>query len=303
MRWLRAKCSVTRRCSTHNDHHYYHHTYYSKVSITYLWCYTGHKYHVIYYVLCCALSLQLCPTLWALGPQPARLLCPWDVPGKNTGVGCHFLFQGIFPNQGWNLRVRHLLHCRRILYHWATRETHVIYYNNENIPHVFLMLPSQRQTLSRGNLIILNKVPMKVPKFISFPFNTELLSWSVLNFGLYCSQAPSWFTRKGARWPAELIFPLPTGRCREDPKATVCPLVNMQGQTLIQRMSECMSTPEQGKSSGRGGTAIFKESPWSDILTIPCSEFTADEAFGNCIILQTFHFSKSVQKPVSSGAY
>ena len=31
---------------------------------------------------------------------PSRLLCPWDSPGKNTGVGCHFLFQGIFPTQG-----------------------------------------------------------------------------------------------------------------------------------------------------------------------------------------------------------
>ena len=33
---------------------------------------------------------------------PARLLCPWDFPGKNTGVGCHFLLQGIFPTQGSN---------------------------------------------------------------------------------------------------------------------------------------------------------------------------------------------------------
>ena len=37
------------------------------------------------------------------GLQPARLLCPWDSPGKNTGVGCHFLFQRIFPTQGSNL--------------------------------------------------------------------------------------------------------------------------------------------------------------------------------------------------------
>ena len=29
--------------------------------------------------------------------------CPWDFLGKNTGVGCHFLFQGIFPTQGSNL--------------------------------------------------------------------------------------------------------------------------------------------------------------------------------------------------------
>ena len=34
--------------------------------------------------------------------ERARRLCPWDVPGKNTGVGCHFLLQGIFPTQGSN---------------------------------------------------------------------------------------------------------------------------------------------------------------------------------------------------------
>ena len=27
--------------------------------------------------------------------QPTRLPCPWDSPGKNTGVGCHFLLQGM----------------------------------------------------------------------------------------------------------------------------------------------------------------------------------------------------------------
>ena len=32
--------------------------------------------------------------------QPARLLCPWDYPGKNTGVGCHALLRGILPTQG-----------------------------------------------------------------------------------------------------------------------------------------------------------------------------------------------------------
>ena len=42
---------------------------------------------------------------------PARLHCPWNSPGKNTGVGCHSLFQGIIPTQGWNLS---LLHCRQI---------------------------------------------------------------------------------------------------------------------------------------------------------------------------------------------
>ena len=44
------------------------------------------------------------------GLQPARFLCSWNLPGKNTGVGCHFLFQGIFPTQGSNLRLLGLLH-------------------------------------------------------------------------------------------------------------------------------------------------------------------------------------------------
>ena len=44
----------------------------------------------------------------------ARFLCPWDSVGKNTGVGCHFLLQGILLTQGSNLG---LLHCRQILYH------------------------------------------------------------------------------------------------------------------------------------------------------------------------------------------
>ena len=41
------------------------------------------------------------------GLRPARLLCPRDFPGKNTGVGCCFLLQGIFLTQGSN---PHLLH-------------------------------------------------------------------------------------------------------------------------------------------------------------------------------------------------
>ena len=49
-------------------------------------------------------SLQPC------GPQPASLLCPWDSPGKNTGVGCHALFHGIFPIQGSNPSLLRLLH-------------------------------------------------------------------------------------------------------------------------------------------------------------------------------------------------
>ena len=41
------------------------------------------------------------------GLQSTRLLRPWDSPGKNTGVGCHFLLLGIFLTQGSNLHILH----------------------------------------------------------------------------------------------------------------------------------------------------------------------------------------------------
>ena len=53
----------------------------------------------------CVLShIQLLATLWTVAHQAALFM---EFPGKNTGVGCHFLLQGIFPTQGLNL---HLLH-------------------------------------------------------------------------------------------------------------------------------------------------------------------------------------------------
>ena len=49
----------------------------------------------------CCLVAKLCLTL--VKPWTSRLLCPWDFPGKNTGVVYHFLLQGIFSNLGLNL--------------------------------------------------------------------------------------------------------------------------------------------------------------------------------------------------------
>ena len=44
------------------------------------------------------------------GLNPARLLSPWGFSDKNTGAGCHFLLQGIFPTQESNLCLLRLLH-------------------------------------------------------------------------------------------------------------------------------------------------------------------------------------------------
>ena len=75
------------------------------------------------------------------GLQPTRLLCPWDTPGKNTGVGCHFLLQGVFPAQ----RSNHISYVscigRQVLYHWChlgslTHEIHILNFIVSNLINV-----------------------------------------------------------------------------------------------------------------------------------------------------------------------
>ena len=63
-----------------------------------------------------AISVSVCESvscsvmsnsLQSHGLRPTRLLCPWDFPGKNIGVGCHCLLQGIFPTQRLNPGLLH----------------------------------------------------------------------------------------------------------------------------------------------------------------------------------------------------
>ena len=72
--------------------------------------------------------LQSCLTLQPCGLWPDRLFCPWDSPGKNTGLGCPALLQEIFSTQGLNLHLLCLLHCRQILYplnHLGNPQRHI----------------------------------------------------------------------------------------------------------------------------------------------------------------------------------
>ena len=69
--------------------------------------------------------IWLLSCVWLLGPHglySSRFFCPWDSVGKNAGVDCHFLLQGIFPTPWLNLG---FLLCRQILYvftDWIMRE-------------------------------------------------------------------------------------------------------------------------------------------------------------------------------------
>ena len=70
------------------------------------------------------LAAKSCPTLCnPMDYSPARLLCPWNSPGKNTEVGSHSLLQRILLTQGSNLG---LLHCRRTLYHLSRQGSPLI---------------------------------------------------------------------------------------------------------------------------------------------------------------------------------
>ena len=64
------------------------------------------------HVLACSVASVMSGSLSPYGLQPTRLLCPWDYPGKNTRVGCHFLLQETFQTQGLNLCLLGLLHWK-----------------------------------------------------------------------------------------------------------------------------------------------------------------------------------------------
>ena len=69
-------------------------------------------------VTCVCVCTQSCLTLC----NPIDCSLPGDFAGKNTGVGCHVLLQGIFLTQGSNLHLCVSFISRQILYHWATSE-------------------------------------------------------------------------------------------------------------------------------------------------------------------------------------
>ena len=101
-------------------------------------------------VLCAVLCLvaQSCPTLCdPMACSPPGSSVHGDSPGKNTGVGCHALLQGIFLAQESN---QGLLHCRQILYQLS-------YQGN---PHMWLLTvkwlkANYRKDYSNKSLIFL----------------------------------------------------------------------------------------------------------------------------------------------------
>ena len=85
------------------------------------------------------LGLTLCDHMNCSLPGSS---CPWDSPGKNTGMGCHFLLQGIFQTQESNPG---LLHCRQMIYQLS-------YEGSPNLP--YLNLPLEKDSMCDRKLIL-----------------------------------------------------------------------------------------------------------------------------------------------------
>ena len=90
--------------------------------------------------------------------EPTKLLCPWDSPGKNTGVGSHCFLQGIFLTQGSNPCLLHLLHWQADFLPFTTWEDPLAYMPRSNMGadgrgaficgptyRIALVIPSERR--------------------------------------------------------------------------------------------------------------------------------------------------------------
>ena len=117
------------------------------------------------------LVTQSCPTFWRPhGLQPTRLLCPQNSPDKTTGVGCHFLLQGIFPTQGLNPG---LLHCRQTLY-WLS---------HQGIPFTLWRKKRKESEVAQSCPTLCNPVDCSLPgSSVHGILQARILEWVAISF-------------------------------------------------------------------------------------------------------------------------
>ena len=169
------------------------------------------------------------------GLQPTRLLRPWDFPGKNIGVGCHFLLQGIFPTQGSNLRLLHLLH-------WQVG----------SLPHQGSSSGATPQ--GPGNSWRLDKCVVEEAGWLAGPQSLQMVgeAGSRSSGKLPPSQAAQ-SREEGSSSPAWPPVRLIT--CSNDGKLPACPQASGGSQLL-----SCISSPVRPRGlRGRGGPFLLLE--------------------------------------------
>ena len=97
------------------------------------WFNKGLNNNKVYPCVCVCVLKSCLTSLQPSGLEPSRLLSPWNFPGNNTGLGYHFLLQGIFSTQGLNLCLLCLLYWQADSQHCAIREIKSIFSTQLNI--------------------------------------------------------------------------------------------------------------------------------------------------------------------------
>ena len=163
-------------------------------------------------------------------PWTGRLFGPWDFPGKNTGVGCYVLLQGIFPTQGSNPG---LPLCRWILYYLSHQGSHIHRKQGEwgkEWELFFLLLPSENVTQS--HLTLCDPIACSFYPCNSLGKNTGVDCHSLLqelfptqgsNLGLpHCRQILHCLSHQGSPlWPY-ICFILVSISCVLEKKSVFC---------------------------------------------------------------------------------
>ena len=116
----------------------------------------------------CSLKWKSLSRVWlCTSIRSAKLFCPWNSPGKNTGVGTHSLLQGSFQTLGLNLA---LLHCGQMFFTiWVSREVPAMFSVSANSVRINLLEPGNCKislatpfkTLSRFNQLYC--FPINIP--------------------------------------------------------------------------------------------------------------------------------------------
>ena len=111
-----------------------------------------------------------------------------DSPGKNSGVGCHVLLQGIFPTWGSNLS---LLHCRWVLWSHPTLSNRT-FCNDENVLHLHCSVQQPLATLWAGTIKGLSFKAYSSLTNISLDLNSRMLRDQQLPYCAALDTQPLW---------------------------------------------------------------------------------------------------------------
>ena len=136
-------------------------------------------------ILLHAISSIVSDSLWPHSLCLARLLCPWDSPGKNSGVGCHFLLWGIFLRDPNNISCVSCI-TGRFFTSWANQENKYIYIS----VCIYIYLFGYGCSVAQSCLTPCEPMDCSLPgSSVHGSFQARILEWGVaISYSKGCSQ-------------------------------------------------------------------------------------------------------------------